>query len=264
VSDSTGETLDRIFLAIKAQFNDFDSKTIHYSFTRTKNQINNIISKSETEKNIIILYTIVDDELAKYLVEEAKKKKIPCFEVLGSLISDFSKLLNQQASRKPSGQHVLDKEYYDRIEAVQYTMAHDDGKIISDLDKADVILIGVSRTSKTPTSIYLANRGYKVANIPIIPNKNIPSQLTKNEKKVCIVGLTCDVSRLSDVRRNRIQSMNEDRAVDYTNEKEIMNELENSKQLFKKHNWPIIDVTRKSVEETAASIIKILDILNSK
>ncbi len=264
VSDSTGETLDRIFLAIKAQFSNFNYKTIHYSFTRTKNQIDNIISKSKTESNIIILYTIVDNGLAKYIVDETKKNNIPCFEVLGSLISDFSKLLKQEATRKPSGQHVLDKDYYDRIEAVQFTMSHDDGKIISDLENSDVVLVGVSRTSKTPTSIYLANRGYKVTNIPLISNKNLPSQLIKNHKKICVVGLVCDVSRLSDVRRNRIQTIHEDRASDYTNEEKILEELENSKNLFKKYNWPIIDVTRKSVEETAASIIKILDILNSK
>ena len=264
VSDSTGETLDRIFLAIKAQFSNFNCKTIHYSFTRTKNQIDNIILKSKTGKNIIILYTIVDNDLAKYLTLETKKNKIPCFEVLRSLISDFSKLLNQKASRIPSAQHVLDKEYYDRIEAVQFTMSHDDGKIIYDLEKSDIILVGVSRTSKTPTSIYLANRGYKVANLPIIPNKELPSQLIENLKKTCSIGLICDVARLSDVRRNRVQSMHEDRPGDYTNKKEISNELENSKKLFKKYNWPIIDVTRKSVEETAASIIKILDILNSK
>ena len=264
VSDSTGETLDRIFLAIKAQFSNFNCKTIHYSFTRTDNQIDKIISKSKKEKNVIILYTIVDENLAKYMLEETKKNNIPCFAVLGNLITNFSKLLKQEASRKPSGQHVLDKEYYKRIEAVQFTMSHDDGKVISDLDNSDVVLVGISRTSKTPTSIYLANRGYKVANIPLIPNKDIPRQLAENSKKTCVVGLVCDVIRLSDVRRNRIHSLHEDRPSDYTNEKKILNELENSKKLFKKYNWPVIDVTRKSVEETAASIIKTLDILNSK
>ena len=264
VSDSTGETLDRIFSAIKAQFSNFNCKTIHYSFTRTKNQIDKIISNSKTEKNIIILYTIVDSDLAKYLVVETKKNNIPCFEVLGDLIAGFSKLLKQEASHKPSGQHVLDEEYYKRIEAVQFTIAHDDGKIISDLDNSDVVLVGISRTSKTPTSIYLVNRGYKVANIPFILNKNIPTQLIESSTKTCVIGLICDVVRLSDVRRNRIHSMHEDRPSDYTSEKKILNELENSKKLFKKYNWPIIDVTRKSVEETAASIIKILDILNSK
>jgi len=264
VSDSTGETLDRIFLALKAQFSGFECKTIHYSFTRTKNQIDNIITKSKTEKDVIILYTIVDNDLSKYLIEETKKNNIPSFEVLGNLISDFSKLLKKEASRKISGQHALDKEYYKRIEAVQFTMSHDDGKVIDDLEKSDVVLVGVSRTSKTPTAIYLANRGYKVSNIPIIPNKNLPKRLTENPKKTFVVGLVCDANRLLDVRRNRIQSMHEDRPGDYTNEKEILNELENSKKLFVKYNWPIIDVTRKSVEETAAVIIKTLDILNSK
>ena len=264
VSDSTGETLDRIFLALKAQFSNFEYKTIHFSFTRTRNQMDKIISKCKEEKNVIILYTIVDQALGKYLADKCKNNNIPCFEVLGNLISDFSKLLKQEASQKPSGQHVLDEEYYKRIEAVQFTMSHDDGKIISDLDKSDILLVGISRTSKTPTSIYLANRGYRTANVPIIPNKNLPQQLIESSKKTCTIGLVCDPSRLVDVRRNRIESLQEDRPGNYIDEKNIMNELENSKKLFKKYNWPTIDVTRKSVEETAASIIKIFDILNSK
>jgi len=264
VSDSTGETLDRIFLALKGQFSNFNCKTIHYSFTRTKNQIDVIISKSKLEKNVIILYTIVDTTLAKYLEKETKKNNIPSFEVLGNLISDFSKLLKQEATRLPSGQHALDQEYYKRIEAVQFTMSHDDGKIISDLEKSDVILVGVSRTSKTPTSIYLANRGYKVSNIPIIPNKDLPQEVIESAKKTFVVGLICEPTRLSDVRRNRVQSMHEDRPGNYTKEEEILKELNNSKKFFKKYNWPVIDVTRKSVEETAASIIKTLDILNSR
>ena len=264
VSDSTGETLDRIFLAIKAQFSDFDCKTIHFSFTRTENQIDKIISKSKTNNNLIILYTIVDKALAKHLESKCKENNIPCFEALGSLISDFSKLLNKQASHKPSGQHALDDEYYNRMEAIKFTMSHDDGKIISDIDKSDIVLVGISRTSKTPTSIYLANRGYKTTNIPIIPNKNLPEQLLNKSKGNCTVGLVCDPTRLLDIRRNRVHSLHEDRPEDYIDEKKILNELENSKKLFKKYNWPIIDVTRKSVEETAASIIKIFDILNSK
>ena len=264
VSDSTGETLDRIFLALKAQFSDFECKTIHYSFTRTDNQINKIIDKCKEEKNVIILYTIVDKNLAKYLTDVCKKENIPNFEVLGNLLLQFSKLLGKQASRLPSGQHVLDDEYYKRIDAVQFTMAHDDGKKISDIENSDIILVGVSRTSKTPTSIYLANRGYKTSNIPIIPNKKIPKELISCSKKNCIVGLICDPLRLSDVRRNRIHSMQEDRPGEYTNEKKIVDELDESKKLFKRNNWPTIDVTRKSVEETAASVIKIFDILKSK
>ena len=202
--------------------------------------------------------------MSKYLVEQTKKHNVHSFEVLGNLISDFSRLLKQEATRIPSGQHALDKEYYKRIEAVQFTMSHDDGKIINDIDKSDVILIGISRTSKTPTAIYLANRGYKVSNIPIIPNKDLSDDIIERSKKTYVVGLVCDVDRLLDVRRNRIQSMHEDRPYNYTNENEITSELEKSKKLFKKHNWPIIDVTRKSVEETAASIIKIIEIKRNK
>ena len=264
VSDSTGETLDRIFLAIKAQFSNFECKTIHFSFTTTENQIDKIISKCKSEENIIILYTIVENKLAEYLKSECNKINISCFEALGSLIVDFSKLLKQEASHKPSGQHALDEEYYKRIEAVQFTMSHDDGKIISDIDKSDIVLLGISRTSKTPTSMYLANRGYKTCNIPIIPNKELPEQLFKNVEKICTVGLVCDPIRLVEVRKNRVQSLRDDKPMDYIDEKEIMSEVENSRKLFKKYNWPTIDVTRKSVEETAASIIKIFDILKSK
>ena len=264
ISDSTGETLDRIFLSLKAQFPNFTYKAHQYSFVRTENQIEKVLSNCKKEKNTIILYTIVDSKMAKFLSDKCQGDGIPCFGVLGNLILSFSKLLNQEASHKPSGQHVMDEEYYKRIEAIQFTMSHDDGKIINDLEKSDVVLVGISRTSKTPTSIYLANRGYKVSNIPLIPNKNLPDAIIKNYKKIFVIGLTCDASRLLDVRRNRIQSMNEDRPSDYTNEKEISNELESSKKLFKKFNWPVIDVTRKSVEETAASIIKMLDILNSR
>ena len=264
VSDSTGEALDRIFLAIKAQFLDFECKTIHYSFTRTENQIDKIISKCKEEENVIVLYTIIDKNLSKNLAEKCKENNIPSFEILGNIISDFSKLLNKEPIRKPGGQHALDEEYYKRIEAVQFTMSHDDGKIISDLEKSDVVLVGISRTSKTPTSIYLANRGYKVANIPLILNKDVPNKLIESGKKTCVIGLVCDATRLSDVRRNRIHSLHEDRPGDYTDEKKILKELEDSKKLFQKNNWPTIDVTRKSVEETAASIIKILDILNSR
>jgi len=264
VSDSTGEALDRIFLAIKAQFLNFECKTIHYSFTRTENQIDKIISKCKEEENVIVLYTIVDKNLSKNLAVKCKENNIPSFEILGNIISDFSKLLKKEPIRKPGGQHALDEEYYKRIEAVQFTMSHDDGKIISDLEKSDVVLVGISRTSKTPTSIYLANRGYKVANIPLILNKDVPNELIESAKKICVIGLVCDATRLSDVRRNRIHSLHEDRPGDYTDEKKILRELEDSKKLFQKNNWPTIDVTRNSVEETAASIIKILDILNSR
>ena len=263
VSDSTGETLERIFLAIKAQFKNFSYKTHYFSFTRTENQILKIIENSAQSKNSIFLYTIVDNKLAQFLSTECNKKKIPCFGVLGDLILTFSKLLNQEASHIPSGQHVMNEDYYKKIEAIQFTMNHDDGNSLDDIGKSDIILLGVSRTSKTPTSIYLANRGYKTINIPLVLDQKIPEGLTKN-KSVCIIGLVADPERLADIRRNRVAIMKDPNLKDYTNLDYIRKEVEDSKILFKKNNWPSIDVTRRSVEETAASILKIIEIKKNK
>ena len=174
ISDSTGETLDRVFLAIKAQFKNIEYDVKSYFFTRTENQVSKIMEEAKKNDNAIILYTIVDTSLAKFLGDKGDEKKIPCFSVLGNLIMNFSKLLNQKASHVPSGQHALNEEYYERIEAIQFTMAHDDGNLVEDIDKADLILLGVSRTSKTPTSIYLANKGYKTLNIPLVNDQSIP------------------------------------------------------------------------------------------
>ncbi len=264
ISDSTGETLDRIFSALQAQFSNFNYSIKQYSFVRTDNQIKKIVKNCKKEDNPIILYTVVDNKLAKVLAIETKKNHIPCFGILGNLILSFSKLLNKKATHKPSGQHVLDEEYFEKIEAIQFTMAHDDGKILSDLKESDIILLGVSRTSKTPTSIYLANRGFKTCNIPIIGNKRIPKELITNPKIACVVGLVAEANRLLDVRKNRLNALKEERSNSYTNIDSVSKEVDMSKKIFKKYGWPIIDVTRKSVEETAASIIKIYEIINSK
>ena len=260
VSDSTGETLDRIFLALKAQFKNIEYKVHQYSFTRTENQILKIIDICKKKKNTIILYTIVDTKLAKYLCIITEKEKIPCFGVLGDLMLSFSKLHNQEASHIPSGQHILNKEYYERIEAIQFTMNHDDGNLIKDINKSDIILLGVSRTSKTPTSIYLANRGYKTSNIPLVNQNSLPIILKKNPKLICIVGLTTEPERLVDIRKNRINTLKGKENISYTNYEKISKEIIEAKKLFKKYNWPTVDVTRKSVEETAASVIKIYEI----
>ncbi len=174
VSDSTGETLDRIFLSLKSQFANFEYEKKEFAFVRTEQQINKIIAECQNLKNSIILYTIVETKLAKYISIESDKNSVPCFGILGNLILNFSKLLNEKAIHKPSAQHVLDEDYYKRIEAIQFTMTHDDGKKLEDVALADIILLGVSRTSKTPTSIYLANRGYKTINIPLVLDQNIP------------------------------------------------------------------------------------------
>ncbi len=260
ISDSTGETLDRIFLALKAQFKNFNYKTNHFSFTRTENQIIKILENCKKQKNIIILYTIVDDDLSKFLIKNTKKLNIPCFGVLGDLINSFSRLLNQNALNVPSRQHILDDEYYKKIDAIQFTMNHDDGNAIDDIEKSDIILIGVSRTSKTPTSIYLANKGYKVSNIPIVNKNSIPENIQKNKQKKCIIGLIAEPERLAEIRKNRMTSLKETGNQKYTNLQKIQNEVQNSKNTFLKFKWPTIDVSRKSVEETAASVIKIYEI----
>ena len=260
ISDSTGETLDRIFLALKAQFLNINYKVHSYSFTRTENQILKILEDAEKNKNSIILYTIVDNNLAKYLANVSENKKIPCFGVLGNLILNFSKILNQKANHEPSGQHILNEEYYDRIEAIQFTMNHDDGNLINEIDKSDIILVGVSRTSKTPTSIYLANKGFKTSNIPLVNENSLPEKLKKNPQMTCVVGLSTEPERLADLRKNRMNSLKETENLKYTDLENIKEEVLDAKKTFQKYKWPLIDVTRKSVEETAASIIKIHEI----
>ena len=260
ISDSTGETLERIFLALRAQFKNFDYKTHYFSFTRTENQIMKILETAKKDKNPIILYTIVEKNLAKFLSEQSDKNKLPCFGVLGDLIISFSKLLNQKASNIPSAQHALDDDYYERIEAIQFTMNHDDGNSLEDIDKSEIIILGVSRTSKTPTSIYLANKGLKTSNIPLINEDSIPNFLKEHPKKICVIGLTTEPERLQDLRKNRLNSLKETEITNYTKLDEIINEVNEAKKTFRKYGWPIIDVTRKSVEETAASVIKIYEI----
>ena len=263
ISDSTGETLERIFLALKAQFKNIEYKIHSYSFTRTENQILKILEDAETNNNSIILYTIVDNNLAKYLANESDNKKIPCFGVLGNLILNFSKILNQKASHEPSGQHILNDEYYDRIEAIQFTMNHDDGNLLDEIDKSDIILVGVSRTSKTPTSIYLANKGFKTSNIPLVNEHSLPEKLKNNPQFTCVVGLSTEPERLADLRKNRMTSLKESENTKYTNLDDIKDEVIKAKKTFQKYKWPVIDVTRKSVEETAASIIKIHEIYSN-
>ena len=260
ISDSTGETLDRIFLALKAQFLNIEYKVHSYSFTRTENQILKILEDAKKNTNSIILYTIVDNNLAKYLANVSEDKNIPCFGVLGNLILNFSKILNQKATHEPSGQHILNEEYYDRIEAIQFTMNHDDGNLINEIDKSDIILVGVSRTSKTPTSIYLANKGFKTSNIPLVNENSLPEKLKQNPQMTCVVGLSTEPERLADLRKNRMNSLKETENIKYTDLENIKKEVLDAKKTFQKYKWPLIDVTRKSVEETAASIIKIHEI----
>ena len=260
VSDSTGETLDRIFLSLKSQFANFEYEKKEFAFVRTEQQIDKIINECIELENSIILYTIVETKLAKYIANQSQRSNVPCFGILGNLILSFSKLLNQKAIHKPSAQHVLNDDYYKRIEAIQFTMTHDDGKKVDDIEEADVILLGVSRTSKTPTSIFLANKGFKTSNIPLVNDKSLPEALKKNPKIACVVGLNTEPERLVEIRKNRMNSLRENTNKKYTNLDLVKKEVEAARNTFKKYKWPTIDVTRKSVEETAASIIKIYEI----
>ena len=260
ISDSTGETLDRIFLALKAQFEKIEYEVHSYSFSRTENQIVKILQDAKNKENSVILYTIVDNNLAKFLTSASGKKKIPCFSVLGELILNFSKILKQKASHEPSGQYVLNEEYYKKIEAIQFTMNHDDGNLTTDIEESDIVLVGVSRTSKTPTSIYLANKGYKTSNIPLVNENSLPKKLRANPQLTCVVGLNTEPERLVDIRKNRMNSLKETENTKYISIVNIKKEIIDAKKTFQKYRWPSIDVTRKSVEETAASIIKIHEI----
>ena len=262
VSDSTGETLDRIFLALKAQFENFNNTLHHFSFVRTEAQITTLLEKCNKLGNPIILYTLVEPLVTSFLIAETKKNKIPCFGVLDYLIPKFEEVLNRKANHKPSGQHALNKEYYKKISAMQFSIEHDDGQKLETILESDIIILGISRTSKTPTTIYLANKGFKSSNIPMVPNQKIPEEVLKN-KKTTIVGLIADPERLVDIRKNRLNTLSEDRHTSYVDLDKIKDELEESKKVFKANNIPTIDVTRKSVEEIAASIIKIHEIKNS-
>ena len=219
---------------------------------------------SKNNNNAIVLYTIVDNKLARFLSNECSLKNIPCFGILGDLIISFSKLLDQKALNVPSRQHIMDDEYYKKIEAIQFTMNHDDGNSVDDIEKSDIILLGVSRTSKTPTSIYLANKGMKISNIPLVNENSVPDILKKSPQKKCVVGLTAEPERLVDLRKNRMQTIKDNENTEYTNLDIVQKEMNEARKLFMKYKWPSIDVTRKSVEETAASVLKIHDIFNQK
>ena len=259
VSDSTGETLDRIFLAIKAQFRDVKYNLHHFSFIRTSAQTAQLMEKCKKVENPIIIYTLVEPSTSNFIKNESKSLNVPCFGVLDHLIPQFEVLFQEKATKRPSGQHELNKEYYKKIEALQYTIAHDDGQQINTIVDADIILLGVSRTSKTPTSIYLAEKGFKTGNIPLVEHQEVPSFVFNSS--ALLVGLYIDPERLVDIRKTRMNILNdkqEDRG--YANIDFIKNEVNKSKKMFVSHKIPTIDVTRKSVEETSAAIVKIYEI----
>lgn len=258
VSDSTGETLKAVARAAIVQFTNAAAEQREHSWAlvRTPGVMERVIQAIAATRGIV-LYTVVDPELREMLVESCRKIGVPCVAVLDPVIQALSLFLGQQAQGLPGRQHELDAEYFKRIDAMNYTLAHDDGQVPEDLDTADLILLGVSRTSKTPTSIYLANRGVKVVNIPVIPGVELPPQLFEVRKPL-VVGLTTNPERLIQIRMNRLASLNQNAETSYVDPDAVREEIIKARRLYNDHGWHVIDVSRRSIEETAAAILNLL------
>ncbi len=255
VSDSTGETLMTVARAATAQYEDVQAIEHVYPLVRSTRQLDHVIDEIEHAPGIV-LYTLVDAELAGRLEQAARANGVPCVNILSPVFSVFQSYLNVRLTGRVGGQHALDADYFRRIDALNFTMLHDDGQIPDDLDEADVVLLGVSRTSKTPTCIYLANRGIKAANIPIVPDIPLPRQLTET-RKALIVAVIASVERIQQVRQNRILTLS---AANFANEtyvdrRVIAREIAVTRKICAENGWPLIDVTRRSIEETAAEIM---------
>jgi len=257
VSDSTGETVTSAARACLVQFEGIFVNEHVWSLVRTPGQIDKVSSAIEQNRGPV-LYTLVDDELRSRLREHCRRLQLPCIGVLDPIMSMLSVHFGSRLQHWPGRQHMLDDEYFGRIDAMHYTLAHDDGQSMHDLDEADVILVGPSRTSKTPTCVYLANRGIKAANVPLVPNVELSSELTSAQHPL-IVGLTTDPDRLVQVRRNRLRSIQQDVESDYTDLEQVQREVQDARRLYARQKWPAIDVTRRSIEETAAAILQMLN-----
>jgi [pyruvate, water dikinase]-phosphate phosphotransferase / [pyruvate, water dikinase] kinase len=253
VSDSTGEALITVARAAVAQYEGIAAIEHVYPLVRSHTQLQRVLSEIETAPGIV-LYTLVEQDLAGRLEEVCRATSSPHLSVLAPVHSLLSSYLGAHSTARPGAQHMLNAEYFKRIDAMNFTLLHDDGHLPQDLDDADVILLGVSRTSKTPTAIYLANRGMKTANIPLIPGVPPPAVL-ETAKKALIVGLVATPERIVQIRQNRLLSLKADDDTAYVDRDAVAEEIAVSRRLFARHNWPMIDVTRRSIEETAAAIL---------
>jgi len=256
VSDSTGETLAQVMRASCAQFDNVAPIEHSYYLVRSLRQVERVLKEIEAAPGVV-MYTIFDDELRLRLESRCRELDTPCVAVLDPVLDMLSRYLGQELNHRVGAARVLDATYFRRIDALNYAMAHDDGQGSVELETAEVILVGVSRTSKTPTCIYLANRGVKAANVPFVPGVPLPDRLFKPGMPL-IVGLTISPDRLISVRRNRLITMKEHRSTDYVDEDVVKRELTEAQRLFAKFGWPVIDVTRRSIEETAAAVLNIL------
>lgn len=261
VSDATGETIHSMARACMSQFEGVEPIEHNWALIRTHSQIKKIIAAVE-ESPGVVMFTLVNAELREALLEGCRHLQIPCIAVLDPVIASLGNFLGVKAKGLPGRQHIMDAEYFSRIDAMTFALHHDDGQAVQNLLEADIILAGVSRTSKTPTCIYLANRGIKAANIPIVPGVPVPEELTSLRNKPgepFVVGLTKDPARLVQVRRNRLQMLSQDSNTDYVDLESVREEVTAARRLCTKYNWPVIDVTRRSIEESAAAIIQLYE-----
>lgn len=254
VSDATGETLSAIAKAVIVQYSKVRGIEHVHSLVRNKKQMERVFQVIEAEPGIV-LYTIVNPDLARELDDFCRTLNVPCVPVMASIMQVFESYLGAPSTPTVGGQHVLDAEYFRRIDALNFTMAHDDGRLPEDLNDADIVIVGISRTSKTPTSIYLAQRGFKTTNVPLIPDLPLTPQL-ESASNVFVVGLIASADRISQVRRNRVMSLADRDLNEYVDRDVIEEEITYTRRLCSRNGWPVIDVTRRSVEETAAAILK--------
>jgi regulator of PEP synthase PpsR (kinase-PPPase family) len=260
VSDATGETVHSVARACFVQFEGIEPIEHYWPLVRTKGQVEKILRNIE-ECPGVVLFTIVKEDLRTALEIGCGRLHIPCISVLDPVIHALTSFLGLESSGQSGRQHALDANYFERIDAMTYTLNHDDGQSAHNLYDADIVLVGVSRTSKTPTCIYLANRGLKAANVPIVPNIPLPAvfKTLDEQTDTLIVGLTTDPKRLVQIRRNRLRLLDHKDDTDYVDPEVVRNEVATARRLFSEHEWPVIDVTRRSIEETAATILQILE-----
>ena len=256
VSDATGETLNSVTRACLVQFERAHPIEHHWTLIRTTGQMDKVLAGIEAHPGLV-LFTVVNDKLRQHLLEGCRRLGVKFVSVLDPIMGALTDHFGQAGRGQSGRQHALDAEYFDRIEAMDFALTHDDGQSARSYDDADVILLGVSRSSKTPTCIYLANRGIKAANVPLVPGCPLPPELFQ-VKKPLIIGLTKDVNQLVQIRRNRLAMIAKDEESDYVDPQSVRDEIAQARRLCNEHNWPLIDVTRRSIEETAATIIQML------